>query len=164
MRQASEKVVGWETLDERLAEARSAGRRIVFTNGCFDVLHVGHARYLEDARALGDLLVVGLNSDSSVRGLKGPLRPIVAEGDRAELLAALAAVDYVVLFDEPTPEALIRCVRPDIHVKGGDYREEDLPEAPLIRSLGGQVHLMPLVEGRSTTDVVRTILERYAPR
>jgi rfaE bifunctional protein nucleotidyltransferase chain/domain len=108
--------------------------------------------------------VVGLNSDTSVRGLKGPLRPIVAEGDRAELLAALAAVDYVVLFDDATPEALIRCVRPDIHVKGGDYREEDLPEAPLIRSLGGQVHLMPLVEGRSTTDVVRTILERYAPR
>lgn len=164
MARASDKVLNWERLEERLAEVRAGGRRIVFTNGCFDVLHVGHARYLEDARALGDLLVVGLNSDASVRGLKGPQRPIVPEADRAELLAALAAVDYVVLFDEATPEALIRRVRPDIHVKGGDYREEDLPEAPLIRSLGGEVHLMPLVEGRSTTDVVRTILERYAPR
>jgi D-beta-D-heptose 7-phosphate kinase/D-beta-D-heptose 1-phosphate adenosyltransferase len=161
MKRASDKVLGWDALEERLAEERARGRRVVFTNGCFDVLHVGHTRYLEEARALGDLLVVGLNADSSVRGLKGPLRPIVPEADRAEMLAALGAVDYVVLFGQPTPEELIRRVRPDIHVKGGDYREEDLPEAPLIRSLGGEVRIMPLVEGRSTTDVVQTIVERY---
>lgn len=158
---AREKVLGWDALERRLGEARARGRRIVFTNGCFDVLHLGHTRYLEEARALGDLLVVGLNSDSSVRGLKGPRRPIVPEAERAELLAALAAVDYVVLFDELTPEALLRRVRPDLHVKGGDYRAEDLKEAPLVRSLGGEVKVMPLVEGHSTTDIVRTILERY---
>jgi D-beta-D-heptose 7-phosphate kinase/D-beta-D-heptose 1-phosphate adenosyltransferase len=162
LRPAREKVVGWDSLAEQLAEARAAGRRIVFTNGCFDVLHVGHARYMEAARALGDVLVVGLNSDRSVRGLKGEKRPIVPEEDRAEMLASLAAVDYVALFDEATPEALIRHVRPDIHVKGGDYRPEDMPETPLVRSLGGEVRIMPLVEGRSTTDLVRTILERYA--
>jgi D-beta-D-heptose 7-phosphate kinase / D-beta-D-heptose 1-phosphate adenosyltransferase len=158
---ARDKILGWDALETRLGEARERGRRIVFTNGCFDVLHVGHTRYLEEARALGDLLVVGLNSDSSVRGLKGPRRPIVPEADRAETLAALAAVDYVVLFDELTPEALLRRVRPDIHAKGGDYRAEDLKEAPLVRSLGGEVKVMPLVEGHSTTDIVRTILERY---
>jgi rfaE bifunctional protein nucleotidyltransferase chain/domain len=164
MKRASDKVLDWERLETRLAEARAGRQRIVFTNGCFDVLHVGHARYLEDARALGDLLVVGLNSDESVRELKGPKRPIVPEADRAEMLGSLAAVDYVVLFPEATPLVLIERVRPDIHVKGGDYREEDLPEAPLVRRLGGKVRIMPLVEGRSTTGVVETIMERYVSR
>jgi rfaE bifunctional protein nucleotidyltransferase chain/domain len=159
---ARAKVLGDETLQERLAEARGRGQRVVFTNGCFDVLHVGHARYLEEARAQGDLLVVGVNSDASVRGLKGPKRPIVPEADRAEMLAALASVDYVVLFDEATPEALIGRVRPDLHVKGGDYRAEDLPETPLVRALGGEVRIMPLVAGRSTSDLVETIRARYA--
>src|SRR5262249_29062764 len=158
---ARDKVMGWDALEAQLAEARERGRRIVFTNGCFDVLHVGHSRYLEEARALGDILVVGLNSDSSVRGLKGPRRPIVPEADRAELLAALAAVDYVALFDELTPDALIRRGRPDVHVKGGDYRAEELREAPLVRSLGGEVRVLSLVDGHSTTDIVRTIVERY---
>jgi rfaE bifunctional protein nucleotidyltransferase chain/domain len=161
MGKTRDKVLDLEALEQRLESARGSGKRVVFTNGCFDVLHVGHARYLEEARALGDLLVVGLNSDTSVRGLKGPQRPIVPEADRAELLAALAAVDYVVLFSEATPEALLQRVRPDLHVKGGDYRAEDLPETPLVRSLGGEVRIMPLVEGRSTTDLVETIRERY---
>jgi rfaE bifunctional protein nucleotidyltransferase chain/domain len=161
---ARDKVVTPEALEAILEEARRRGARVVFTNGCFDVLHVGHARYLEEARALGDLLVVGLNSDSSVQELKGPRRPIVPEAERAELLAGLTAVDYVVVFHEHTPDALIRRIRPDVHVKGGDYLADDLPEAALVRSLGGEVTVVSLAEGRSTTDLVRTILERYSER
>jgi D-beta-D-heptose 7-phosphate kinase/D-beta-D-heptose 1-phosphate adenosyltransferase len=138
---------------------RAEGRRIVFTNGCFDLLHVGHARYLVAARELGDALVVGVNSDASVRALKGPARPLVPEGERAELLAALRAVDYVTLFPEPTPEAVIELLRPDIHVKGGDYRLEDLPEAESVRRAGGRVVLLPFTAGRSTTALVERIRE-----
>lgn len=138
---------------------RAAGRRIVFTNGCFDLLHVGHLRYLEQARALGDVLVVGLNADTSVRGLKGPKRPVVPEDERAELLAGLRCVDYVTLFGEPVPNETLAALRPHFHVKGGDYEAESLPETPLVRSLGGEVVIMPLVEGRSTTNVVQRILE-----
>lgn len=138
---------------------RAAGRRIVFTNGCFDLLHVGHLRYLEQARALGDVLVVGLNSDTSVRGLKGPKRPLVPEDERAELLAGLRCVDYVTLFEEPVPHETLAALRPHFHVKGGDYEAEALPETPLVRSLGGEVVIMPLVAGRSTTNVVQKILE-----
>lgn len=140
-----------------LEARRARGETVVFTNGCFDVLHVGHARYLAQARALGDLLVVGLNSDESVRGLKGEGRPIVPEMERAEMLAHLASVDYVCIFPESRPDALIEVVRPDIHVKGGDYREEDLPEATVVRRHGGRVVIMPLVEGRSTTNVIARI-------
>jgi len=138
---------------------RAAGRRIVFTNGCFDLLHVGHLRYLEQARALGDVLVIGLNTDASVRRLKGPKRPVVPESERAELLAGLRCVDYVTLFDEPLPNDTLSALRPDFHVKGGDYDVESLPETPLVRALGGEVVIMPLVEGRSTTNVVQRILE-----
>lgn len=143
---------------EVMAGHRAAGRRIVFTNGCFDLLHVGHTRYLQEARAMGDVLVVGLNSDASVRRLKGPHRPLVSEDDRAELVAALGCVDHVTLFDEGTPEALIAAVRPRWHVKGGDYQADDLPEAPLVRDLGGEVVILPLNEGRSTTLLVRKIV------
>jgi rfaE bifunctional protein nucleotidyltransferase chain/domain len=138
---------------------------VVFTNGCFDLLHVGHARYLQQARALGDALVVGVNTDASVRRLKGEGRPIVPEEERAELIAALACVDYVTLFGEPTPEALLAHLRPDLHVKGGDYREEDLPESPLVRGWGGQVVILPLTPGRSTTQLIEAAegRERYAP-
>jgi len=136
---------------------RADGRRVVFTNGCFDLLHVGHLRYLQGARAQGDALVVGVNTDASVRRLKGPQRPLVTEDERAELLAGLACVDYVTLFDEPTPNETIAALRPDVHVKGGDYREEQLPEAALVRSYGGEVVLMPLVPGRSTTRLLERI-------
>jgi D-beta-D-heptose 7-phosphate kinase/D-beta-D-heptose 1-phosphate adenosyltransferase len=136
---------------------REAGKRIVFTNGCFDLLHVGHARYLQQARALGDLLVVGVNTDASVRRLKGPQRPLVPAAERVELIAALACVDYVCLFEEDTPEALIGEVRPHYHVKGGDYQPDDLPEARLVRDLGGEVVILPLTTGRSTTGLVESI-------
>jgi len=124
---------------------------VVFTNGCFDLLHVGHLRTLLTARQQGDLLVVGLNSDRSVQALKGSTRPLNPQGERAELLAGLECVDMVVLFEEDTPLALLDRLRPDVHVKGGDYREEDLPEAPLVRSWGGRVVLTGVVPERSTT-------------
>ena len=159
---ASEKVVTREALAQRLNVARAEGKRIVFTNGCFDILHVGHARYLEQARTLGDLLVVGLNSDSSVRELKGDGRPLVPQDERSEMLAHLASVDLVCIFDESRPDALLEIVRPDIHVKGGDYRAADLPEAAVVEKHGGKVVIMPLVEGRSTTNIIARVLEAYS--
>lgn len=126
-------------------------RQIVFTNGCFDLLHVGHVRLLQQARRCGDLLVVGVNSDRSVRQLKGPARPVVRDAERAEILAALACVDYVVIFDEDTPVETLRVLRPHIHVKGGDYRPEDLPERATLAELGARLEIFPLVPGRSTT-------------
>ena len=138
---------------------KADGRRIVFTNGCFDLLHIGHIRYLEAARALGDCLVVGINTDESTRRLKGPERPLVPEFERAEVLAALQCVDYVTLFPEDTPVELISLLKPDIHVKGGDYRADVLPEAEAVRSYGGEIVILPLVEGRSTTEIVNRILK-----
>lgn len=132
------------------------GRRLVFTNGVFDILHAGHVRLLEAARGLGDLLVVGLNSDASVRGLdKGPNRPIHGEDDRAAVLAALRCVDAVVVFEQATPVALIEALRPEVHVKGGDYLADELPETPVVRAYGGEVVVLPLLEGRSTTEALR---------
>ncbi|NLC58304.1 MAG: D-glycero-beta-D-manno-heptose 1-phosphate adenylyltransferase [Armatimonadetes bacterium] len=155
------KIVSWEQLDAIVRRLKAEGKRIVFTNGCFDLLHIGHARYLQQARALGDFLIVGLNSDESVRRLKGPRRPLVPEAERAEMLAALACVDAVALFQEDTPDHLIRLVSPHLHAKGGDYRKEELPEAPLVESLGGEVRILPWVAGRSTTEIVLRVLERY---
>lgn len=159
---AADKVMSRGALADALESHRARGERIVFTNGCFDILHVGHARYLAQARALGDLLVVGVNSDRSVRGLKGPNRPLVPEDERAEMLAHLDSVDYVSLFDEERPDALIEVVRPAIHAKGGDYRAEDLPEAAVVEKHGGRVVILPLVEGRSTTSIIARVLEAYA--
>lgn len=136
---------------DEISEAR-VGRRLVFTNGVFDLLHAGHVRYLTQAKQLGDLLVVGVNSDASVRLLgKGPERPIFALDDRLQVLRGLRAVDYAIPFEERTPEALIDRLKPDIHVKGGDYTEEQLPEAKIVRAYGGDVVILPLLEGRSTT-------------
>jgi D-beta-D-heptose 7-phosphate kinase/D-beta-D-heptose 1-phosphate adenosyltransferase len=149
-----------EELARRLAAGR-AGKTVVFTNGCFDVLHLGHLRALEAARRLGDLLVVGVNSDASVRRLKGPLRPIVPECERAELIAALRPVDYVVIFDEPTAEETIRILRPEVYVKGGDYTLGQIPESAPVRELGGRVEIAPLVPGLSTTRIVQRILSAY---
>ena len=139
------------------AELRARGRRLVFTNGCFDILHVGHVRYLKAARALGDALMVAINSDRSVRELKGAGRPVMSEGERAEMLAALAAVDYVTVFDAPSPRALIAEVLPDVLVKGGDYGLEEIHGREEVEAAGGRVLALPFVEGASTTGIIERI-------
>jgi D-beta-D-heptose 7-phosphate kinase / D-beta-D-heptose 1-phosphate adenosyltransferase len=146
-----------EELRAALALHRGHGRRIVFTNGCFDLLHAGHVAYLGGARALGDVLVVGVNSDQSVRRLKGPGRPLTALADRLAVLGALRCVDLLVAFDADTPVELLRAVRPDVLVKRGDYRVETLPEAPLVAELGGEVVVLPYLEGRSTGGMLRRL-------
>ena len=139
-------------------------RRVVFTNGCFDILHVGHAEYLAWARAQGDALIVGLNGDASVRELKGAPRPFVAFEERARLLCALRSVDVVIGFSERTPEALLERLRPDIHVKGAQYRVEDLPEARIVTAYGGEVRLAPHRQGSSTTDIVERVRAQFPSR
>ncbi len=151
------KVLPWGKLREELAVHRAQGRKIVFTNGCFDILHVGHARLLEEARRAGSLLVVGVNGDRSVRRLKGNGRPVVPQAERAALLASLACVDYVAIFDEDVPERLIRAVRPDILVKGEDWRGKGVVGQRFVESYGGRVELVKLVPGRSTTNIVARI-------
>ncbi|MDQ3870195.1 MAG: D-glycero-beta-D-manno-heptose 1-phosphate adenylyltransferase, partial [Chloroflexota bacterium] len=150
---------GSEAVARTVAIHREQGRRIVFTNGCFDILHRGHITYLNRAKALGDVLVVAVNSDESVRRLKGHERPINTLDDRVQVLSALSCVDHIVSFDEDTPEELIRIVRPDVFVKGGDYTRDTLPEAPLVEALGGSVQILPYVEDRSTTAMIERIRE-----
>ncbi len=134
------------------------GQRLVFTNGVFDLLHAGHVRYLAEARSLGDLLIVGVNSDASVRRLgKGPERPLNPAEDRVAVLEALRAVDGAVVFDEDTPIELIRLLQPEIHVKGGDYTKDQLPETAVVEAYGGRVEILPFLDGRSTTDLVRRL-------
>jgi rfaE bifunctional protein nucleotidyltransferase chain/domain len=148
---------------------REQHRTVVFTNGVFDLLHIGHLRYLEAARAMGDVLVVGLNSDRSTRQIKGPQRPLIAQDERAALLLGLRVVDYVTIFDEPTAERLVAAIQPDVYVKGGDYRLDGgtaqpgkpLPEAAIVLSYGGHVALIPYVAGRSTTELIQRIVEHY---
>lgn len=150
---------------------RADGLRLVLTNGVFDLLHAGHVAYLARARALGDRLVVALNSDASTSALKGPLRPIIAEDDRAALLAALRAVDAVTIFAQPTAEAVVAALRPEVYVKGGDYSDPDgqpdlarLPEGRVAVAYGGQVVLLPFAEGRSSSAIIARIVARYGSR
>lgn len=157
---SSDKIVDVDTLLPLLDEFRRVDRRIVFTNGCFDLLHVGHITYLNEARDLGDMLVVGLNTDRSVRALKGPERPIIPEEERSHLLAALECVDYVVLFDEDTPVDLITKIRPDILVKGGDYTRNQVVGHEIVESYGGNVHLIPVIDNVSTSTIINRIRER----
>ena len=159
-----EKVLPLERLISRVAAWRSAGQSIVFTNGCFDILHIGHIRLLEEARRRGDRLIVGLNSDASVRRLKGAARPIVGEAERAQVLAALSAVDAVVVFEEDTPLRLIEALRPNILVKGGDYTEDKVVGAREVRAWGGRVELIPLVPGTSTTRLIKKSVARVTPK
>jgi rfaE bifunctional protein nucleotidyltransferase chain/domain len=147
-----------------LEKLRRSGKKIVFTNGCFDLLHAGHIRYLRQARAAGDRLVVGLNSDRSVRGLKGEGRPLVNQEDRAELLSALEMVDYIVVFDEPTPRDLIKSLRPQVLVKGGDWRREQIAGAKEVEADGGRVLIVPLISGRSTSGLIGKIIEQVRSR
>ena len=139
---------------------RNKGAKIVFTNGCFDLLHLGHVRYLRKAKNLGDILILGLNSDSSVSKLKGKDRPYISELERAEILASLECVDYVTIFSEPMPDNLLKLIKPDFHVKGGDYKISKLPERKLVEDLGGKVIVIPPIKGRSTTGIVEKILGR----
>lgn len=140
------------------------GKKIVFTNGCFDILHIGHIRYLEKAKSLGDILIVGLNSDSSVQIIKGPLRPIIPQQERAEILSALSCVDYVTIFDEETPYQLISLILPHILVKGGDWTKETTIGKEVVEREGGEVIILPLVGGVSTTNIINAILKRYEKR
>ncbi len=143
---------------ERLRQER---RRVVFTNGCFDLLHPGHVRYLEEARALGDALIVALNSDRSVRELKGDKRPILAEAERAEVMGALRCVDYVLVFDEPTPQRVIATLLPDVLVKGGDWSIDTIVGREEVEAAGGQVLSLPFVDGVSTSEVIERIVSRF---
>ncbi|WP_061248545.1 D-glycero-beta-D-manno-heptose 1-phosphate adenylyltransferase [Leptospira alstonii] len=151
-------IVLWENVTT-IADRVRKDRKIVFTNGCFDLVHKGHITYLSQARELGDFLWVGLNSDSSVKRLKGEQRPVVCEEDRAVLLSNLRFVDAVTIFPQDTPLDLIRLVKPAIHVKGGDYKAEDLPETPMIREFGGEVKILPFVPGKSTSLLIQKILK-----
>ncbi len=154
---SSEKIVDRDSIVRRAEEYRKAGRRIVFTNGCFDILHMGHITYLNEARGLGDILVVGVNTDASIRRLKGPSRPIIPEIERSHVLASLECVDHVVLFDDDTPLDLIRSIRPDILVKGADYTKEQVVGHDIVESYGGEVRLIPVVGSLSTSAIIDRI-------
>ncbi len=159
-----EKIKTREDLIRITQDLRAKGKRIVFTNGCFDLLHVGHIRYLEKAKSLGDILIVGLNSDHSVRTIKGPQRPILPEQERAEVLSGLWCVDYITLFDEPTPLELIASLRPHLLVKGGDWSKEAVVGREEVEASGGEVVLLPFVEGISSSTIIETIIKRYEKR
>ncbi|HEX8888321.1 MAG TPA: D-glycero-beta-D-manno-heptose 1-phosphate adenylyltransferase [Pyrinomonadaceae bacterium] len=154
----SGKIVSIDELRRERARLREEGKRLVFTNGCFDILHVGHTRYLRAARELGDALLVAINSDRSVRELKGPGRPIMNESERAEMLAALGAVDYVTIFDDTSPRSLIAEILPDVLVKGGDYNLDEIHGREEVEAAGGQVLSLPFIEGASTSSIIEKIV------
>ena len=152
------KIVGLEELSERSKRLRAAGKKLIATNGCFDLLHVGHIRYLEGAKGLGDLLVVGVNSDEQVRRQKGAGRPFMPERERAEIIASIRAVDFVTIFTEPTVEQLLLSIRPDIHAKGTDYTEESVPERDVVRSYGGRVCIVGDPKDHSSTEMLKKVI------
>lgn len=143
----------------KLEALREEGKKVVFTNGCFDILHAGHVRYLMEARSLGDILVLGLNSDASVRRIKGPKRPVMPQDERAELLSALKVVNFVVIFDEDTPIKVIEAIKPDILVKGADWKRGEIVGEDIVTDAGGKVVRVKLVDGKSTTNIIEKILE-----
>lgn len=151
------KVQSRDQIKTTAARAKTQGKKIVFTNGCFDLLHVGHLRVLREAKKLGDILIVGLNSDRSVGEMKGAGRPIVSEAERAELIGALEMVDYVTLFDEPDPIPLLREIKPDVLVKGGDWGESGVVGRELVEGWGGKVAVVPFLDGHSTTNIIEKI-------
>jgi len=150
-------VVDQKQLLNIVSELKKQNKTIVTTNGCFDIIHAGHVRYLKHAKELGDVLIVCLNSDESVKRLKGSSRPLNYQDDRAEVMSALEAVNYVVIFEEDTPVDVLAKIKPNIHVKGGDYTEETLPETAVIKQGGGKIQFIPFVEGRSTTNIINKI-------
>ncbi|UXM85381.1 D-glycero-beta-D-manno-heptose 1-phosphate adenylyltransferase [Methanococcus aeolicus] len=144
-----------------VSELKAQNLEIVFTNGCFDIVHKGHVEYLNHAKRFGDVLIVGINSDESIKKIKGDKRPIIPLESRVYILDNLKSIDFVVPFDEETPINLIKIIKPDIHVKGGDYNEEDLPESKIIKEYGGKVKIIPLIEGFSTTNIIEWVLKKY---
>jgi rfaE bifunctional protein nucleotidyltransferase chain/domain len=157
MKNYRHKIQGFSDAKKEIEGLKSLGKKIVFTNGCFDILHIGHARYLHEARSLGDHLIVAVNSDRSVRANKGPERPVMKEEERAEMLAALGCVDSVIIFDEDTPLKVIEYLMPDILVKGGDWKPEDIVGSDAVIAAGGEVKSIPFVEGSSTTGIINKI-------
>lgn len=150
-----------EEMRKEIVKLQKAGKRVVFTNGVFDILHIGHLTYLEEAGNLGDILVVGVNSNASVKVNKGDKRPINSEKNRAYVLLGTKFVDYAVIFDEKTPEKLLDILKPDVHVKGGDYKKEDLPETKIVEGNGGEVKILSFVDNVSTTQIINKIIEAY---
>jgi rfaE bifunctional protein nucleotidyltransferase chain/domain len=157
----SEKILDRKVLKETVQSLKKGGKKIAFTNGCFELLHVGHVQYLQAARAEGDILVVGVNSDHSVHQIKGPKRPVVPENERAEVLASLACVDFVSLFDEPDPLEIISSLLPDVLVKGADWAEDAIVGRDIVEAHGGRVVRIPLTQGASTTSIIEKILDSY---
>ncbi|MDO8786278.1 MAG: D-glycero-beta-D-manno-heptose 1-phosphate adenylyltransferase [Syntrophales bacterium] len=155
------KVYSGEKLQKELDRLRKEGKKIIFTNGCFDILHVGHARYLQEAKKLGDILTVAINSDSSVRAIKGERRPLIPENERAEMVASLASVDYVTIFHESTPLGLIEYLQPHVIVKGGDWEEEDVVGRESVKKWGGIVVIVPEIGGASTSGIIEKITKVY---
>lgn len=158
------KILSQEALKEKINLLRDKGKKIVFTNGCFDILHVGHTRYLREAKKYGDVLVLALNSDRSVRSLKGETRPLIPEEERADVVASLEVVDYVTIFDELTPLALIEDLKPDVLVKGGDWKEESVVGRDSVKKWGGKVMIIPETKGASTTNIIEKICQTYCKR
>ncbi len=157
------KILTRDVLKKKLDALRKKGKIIAFTNGCFDILHVGHVRYLREAKKTADVLVLALNSDSSVRSIKGEKRPLVTESERAEVLSALECIDFVTIFDELTPLELIKYLKPDVLIKGGDWPEEKVVGRNEVKQWGGQVAIIPEVQGKSTTNIVEKIKNTYGP-
>lgn len=159
---ARSKILTISSLRPKLEKLRRSGRKIVFTNGCFDILHIGHVSYLKEARKKGDVLVIGLNSDESVQNIKGPNRPIVPQSERAYILAALEVVDFIVIFKEATPQKLIEQLRPHVMVKGADWKGKEVIGAEFVKSYGGEVALIKFVPRHSSTNIIKTILKKCA--
>ena len=153
-----------EEMKEKIQELKKSGKKTVFTNGVFDILHIGHLTYLEEAKKLGDVLIVGVNSDTSVKTNKGDKRPINNQKNRAEMLLGLKFVDYTVIFNEKTPEKLLDTLKPDIHVKGGDYKKEELPATAIVAKNGGEVKILSFVDSFSTTDIINKIIDVYSDK
>lgn len=157
------KILSRDALKKKLEAIRKKGKKIAFTNGCFDILHVGHVRYLRQARKTADVLILALNSDASVRSIKGEKRPLVTETERAEVLSALEFIDFVTIFDELTPLELIKYLKPDVLIKGGDWPEEKVVGRDEVKQWGGRVAIIPEVQGKSTTNIVEKIKNTYCP-
>jgi rfaE bifunctional protein nucleotidyltransferase chain/domain len=158
---ATQKIKTLEEMNLSRSDLRKSGKKLVFANGCFDILHVGHVRYLNQARGLGDALLVAVNSDRSVRQIKGPSRPIIPGTERAELLAALSCVDYIVIYDDATPTDIIHSILPDVYVRGSDSDIDEINKSDSFKKSGGVVRCIPLIEGASTTEIIRKVLERF---